>query len=231
MIEAIIHCLSAVASFVVFCMIYVFCISKPLPHFLLSPSYRKHTPTDEGIGKYKFPEGRGVVYLPDVKYRDYLKKYAVFVYGSRKYIKCKLADDVASVRYEVAAYDRKNKLIKIFELLENVETIGETKSVQLPDNTAYASVVLRSVNEEKSFSTLRYTSISQISIFSILTFVMTVICGLLARAAILSISELFALRVNIGLGTSIISSSIIGALVVLFCLTIRKNKFLVKNND
>ena len=228
MTDAIMNCFSAVASFIAFCMLSVFAMAKPMPYFLLSPSYKKHTPTDVGIGKYKFPEGRGVVCEPDEEYKDYLKKYALFVYRNRKYIKCNLSDDVVSLRYEVAVYNSQDKLIQTLDLAENVETRGETKPIRLPNHTAYVSVVLKSVNEQERFSTLRYMSFAKLCAFSVLTLLMTVACGLLARTAILSISELLDLEWDIGFGVNLVLSTIIGAFVAFLYLVIHKNDFWVK---
>ncbi len=219
------NCISAVISFIAFGMIYVFAITKPMPYFLLSPSYKKPiTGHNKVIGKYKFPEGKGIVFEPCDEYKGYLEKYMLFVYKKRKYIKCRLSGDVVSLRYEVAVYNEKDKLIKVFELGENVIEKKETQSILLPDNTAYVSVVLRSVNEKENFSTLRSTSIVKICIFSVLTVAMTVACGLLTRTAILSVSALFDSQLYIGLGANLISSSIVGALVAFLCLVIHKKQ-------
>ncbi len=225
MTDAIINCFSAVASLIAFCTIYVFVMTKTLPYFLLSPSYKKHLlPTDTGIGKYKFPEGRGVVYEPDTKYRKYLKKYLLFAYGDRKYIKCKLSEDVVSIKYEVAVYNNEDKLIKILDLAENIEIKGETKSVQLPSNASYVFLVLKTINKKEYFSTLQYTSWVKICTFSVLTIAMTVACGLLIRTAILSIAALLDFNWYISLGVNIAESSMIGILVVLLFLAIRKEQ-------
>ncbi len=224
MTEIIMNSFSAVVSFIAFCVIYVFAVSGPMSHLLLSPTYKKHTPTDKGIGKYQFPNGKGVTFEPDEKYRKYLKKYVLFVYGDQKYIKCKLSGDVLSLRYEVAAYDYKSRLIKVLELAENVAAGSQTQTVRVPDDTAYVSVILRSVNERERFSTLRRTSFVKICVFSFLTVAMTVACGLLARTAILSISELLDFRWDISLGANLILSTIIGAHVVFLYLVINRKQ-------
>ena len=174
MADAIINCLFAVVSLIAFYVLYIFAIAEFMPRFLLSPSYQKHVPTDKGVGKYKFPEGRGVVCVPDEKYKSYLKEYALFLYKNKKYIKCRLSDETVSIRYEVAVYNYKNRLIRVIDLAENIEVKGESKTVRLPDNTAYVSVILKAVNEQKRFSTLRHTSFAKICTFSVLTVAMTV---------------------------------------------------------
>ncbi len=231
MTDTIISCLSAVASLIVFCAIYMFVMTKPLPYFLLSPSYKKHLHTDTGIGKYKFPEGRGVVYKPDTKYRKYLKKYLLYVYGDHKYIKCQLSENVVSIRYEVAVYNSADKLIKILDLAENIEIKGETRSIKLPSNAAYVCLVLKTINEKEYFSTLQYMSLAKICAFSVLTIAMTVACGLLMRTALLSIATLLDFNWHINLGVNIAESSIIGVLMILLYLTIRKKQIFGEKND
>ena len=224
MTTAILNAFSCVVALIACAVIYVFVVAKQLPFFLLTPSYKKHTPVDRGIHKYKFPEGRGVVCQPDEKYKDYLKKYIIFVYKNRKYIKCKLSDEVVSIRYQVAVYNNTNKLIKILDLAENINVKGETDTVRLPDEAAYASVVLKTVNEKESFPSLRKVSFVKLSVFAVLTIALTIACGLLARTTVLSIFTLLNLEWHIGLGINLAISSIVGALTVLLFLIIRKKE-------
>ncbi len=224
MTDAIINCFSAIASLIAFCAIYVFVLTKPLPYFLLSPNYKTHLPTDTGIGKYKFPEGRGIVYEPNTKYRKYIKKYSLFAYEDNKYIKCQLSEDVVSIRYEVVVYNSADKPVKILDLSENIEIKGETRAVQLPNDAARVCLVLKAVNEKEHFSTLQYTSWVKICAFTVLTIAMTVACGLLIRTAILSVATLLDLSWYIGVGVNIAGSLIIGALVVLLFLAVRKKQ-------
>ena len=225
-LDIIMYCISAVIILIVGAGLYVFVISKLLPHFLLVPSYKKHETADRGIAKYNFPNGRSVVYEPEIKYRRFLKKYVLFAYNDKKYIKCKLANDVDSIRYEVAVYNNKNKLVKVIEAAENISKKGETKNVELPADASYASVVLKRVNEEESFDTLRRMSSLNIGIFAAITSALTVAYGLFVRGLILKLAELAELSISVGLSFNVVSSLVVGFSVALLCVLISKKRIL-----
>lgn len=224
MIDTILNCIASLISLIVFFLIYVFAIAKPLPYFLLSPSYKKHIGSDREVRKYKFPNGRGIVYEPSDDYKSYLEQYILFIYNDQKYIKCKLSGNVTSLRYEIAVYNEKNKLIKVLELAENIIEEKETQIVCLPANTAYVSVVLKSVNEKETFFTLRRTSIVKVCAFSIITITLTMTLGIFTRLAITNVFALLNNPISIALGTNLISSFIVGTLVAYLCLVIYKKQ-------
>lgn len=231
MTSAIMNCFSAVTALIAFCVIYVFTLAKPLPYFLLSANYRNHTPKDREIKKYRFPEGRGVVCSPDEKYVKYFKKYVIFSYKKQKYIKCKLSEDVVSIRYDVLVYDGKNDLIKTLELAQNLTIKGETDAIRLPDDAACVSVILKAVNETEIFSSTKRISFTKICIFTAITVMLTVACGLLTRTAVLNIATLLNLQWQIELWINLITSIMVGALISLWFLSTTKNNSQVKNND
>jgi len=226
--DTIMNCFSAVVSLIAFSVLYVFVMAWVAPYFLLTPSYKRPLSKDTGIQKYKFPEGRGIVCKPNAIYRKYLKKYVVFLYQNHKYLKCKLSEDVVSIRYEVAVYNNDNKLIKILDLEQNLETKGETDSVLLPDNTAYVNVILKAINEKESFFSLKKTSFIKLAIFSSLAIALTIAYGLLARTAVLSLSDLLNLQWDIKVGMNLIISSVVGVLIALCYMAIHKKQIFGK---
>ena len=231
MIGEIMNCISSAILLIVFCLTYVFLITKPLSYFLLSPSYKKHTATDKEIGKYKFPDGRGIVYEPNDEYKAYLEKYVLFTYKNQKYIKCKLSSNVTSLKYEIAVFNPKGRLIRVLELAESIAQKGSTQTVALPDDTAYARVSLRSVNDREAFPTLRRTSSAKICTFSIIAIAMTIALGIVARMTVTSVFELLNKQVSIDLGANLVLSFVIGALVSFLCLMIHKKQIFGENND
>ena len=98
MTGAIINCISAAISLLAFSAIYIFTTTKVMPHFLLSPNYKRHVPSDKMLKKYKFPSGKGIVCEPDERFKEYLESYVIFTYENRKYLKCKFASEVLSAR-------------------------------------------------------------------------------------------------------------------------------------
>lgn len=136
-----------VAAFVGISM-YIFLVSSVLPDWLLKPLYDYSKDGDRGIRRYTFEGGRAIVYEPSAPYRKYLKQYILSVNGNERYIKCKFASQVTSVRYEVIAFDSNDRFLDsvrieehIFEDKDNIST-----AAMLPMQTAYVKVMLRSVN-------------------------------------------------------------------------------------
>ena len=208
--------------------IYVFAVSRFLPHFLFVPRYKSTKITDRGLKKYVFPDGRGVLYEPDIKYRGFIKKYLLFEYKGNKYIKCHLSDRVDSLRYEVALYNNKHRLIKVMEVSENIFKSGETKNTLLPKNTSYASVVINKVNESLSFDTLKSISILRIAVFSVITAAMTVVYGALTRGLIMFVNGFFGGDLAIGIGVNIASSLIVSVMVIALSINICKKRIFGK---
>lgn len=101
---------------------------------------------DRGIKRYSLPNGRAIVYAPDMKNKKYIKQYLVFCENEEKYIRCKLAGPFLAIRYEVSAFDAEDKLITTVEV-EN-RTVGRlyTHDVMLPAETAYVSLRVCEVN-------------------------------------------------------------------------------------
>lgn len=211
-----------------FASIYVFAVSKLLPSFLFAASYKKHGITDRGLKKYTFPNGRGILYEPDIKYRDFLKRYIIFEYNGKKYIKCKLSEKVVSLRYEVAVYNNKDRLIKVIELSENVPNKCETKNVELPKDTSYVSVILKRVNEAYRFDTLRCFSAKRVAIFSAITAAMTVIYGIMIRKLILYVDALLNSDLTISLASNVISSLVVSVIVIILCINICRKRIFGK---
>ena len=212
----------------VFASIYVFLVARLLPHFLFTSERKKIPLSDRGLKKYVFPDGRGVVYEPAVKYRGFLKKYLLFEYKGKKYIKCHLSDDVDSLRYEAALYDNQDRLIKVIEIAENITKRCETKSTPIPKEASYACVVLKKVNETEVFDSLKRFSIKKIAIFAAITTAMTVIYGALIRKLLLFIIAYSGGDVSISARFNVVSSIIVGVILVLLCIVIYKKRIFGK---
>ena len=136
-----------VAAFVGISM-YVFLVSSVLPDLLLKPLYNDSKEGDRGIRRYTFEGGRAIVYEPSAPYRKYLKQYILSVNGNERYIKCKFAEQVNAVRYEVIAFDKNDCLLDTVRIEEHIFEDKEniSNAAMLPMQTAYVKVLLRSVN-------------------------------------------------------------------------------------
>lgn len=175
---------------------------------------------DRGIKKYVFEGGRSVVFEPELKIRKYIKQYALSCLDDDKYIKCRIGDKVKYISFDVLAYDNRDSLIDIIEISERVATAGYTRSVLLPVQTSYVSVILRYADKNYSDSSrvIGYDKKGLLT-YAVLTFVTTVIQSVLMLGLADKIWDCFFKPQTFVDGASIvIRSVVIGALASVLIL-------------
>ena len=173
--------------------VYVFLISRVLPDLLLKPLYDDSRDGDRGLRRYTFEGGRAILYEPSAPYRKYLKQYILSANGNEKYIKCKFADRVNAVRYEVIAFDSNDRMIDTVCIEEHIlkEKENISGAAMLPRQTAYVRVLLYSVNGViTDHEKLLYVPASRRWGFACIVTVGLVGITLLARALIVMLCNL-----------------------------------------
>ena len=143
--------LSAVTVMVAI-VVYVYLVSSVYPWLCMHAVWiknRKGYPRgDRGVRRVRFPEGRGVVYEPHPALRRYVPHYALYTRNDQKYIRLSLHPQTAYIRYDVAVFNSRGRLLEVLEVSERISEEGVSRSVRLPDRTAYACVVPRQVDGE-----------------------------------------------------------------------------------
>ena len=129
-------------------VLYVYLFYSIVPRFIMKLSCKKENTRDRGIKKFKYPNGRAVLYEPEFAVRDFITNYVLYTEDGYKYIKCKVASHVNALKYDVYAFDNKDDLIDIVNVLEIVANNEFTDSVLLPPETSYVRLVLRRANDE-----------------------------------------------------------------------------------
>jgi hypothetical protein len=79
--------------------------------------------------------------------RKYVRRYILCQEKGYKTLKCHAASAVTYLEYDVVLFNRYDKITGVLHVKENL-TSTYTRSVQLPNDTAYISLVLRRVNKE-----------------------------------------------------------------------------------
>lgn len=129
--------------------VYVYLVASVYPWLTLRVTWRRRRPLrDRGVRRVCFPEGRGVIYYPDLRVRAYVPKYALFSLKGRKYVRLMVDPRVNFIRYDVVTFDRRGRLLDVLEVSERLVSTGSTRAVRLPTATAYASVIPRQVDGE-----------------------------------------------------------------------------------
>jgi hypothetical protein len=141
--------------------VYLYLVSSVYPMFTLRLEWRAPTkerfslrrlwsnrnasppPGDRGERKLVFPGGRAMIYLPAPKYRRYIQRYALVKRDGCTYIRCRIHEKIAHIRYDVVTFDVKGRFLDVLHVSERITETGCTAAVRLPRNTAYACVTLR----------------------------------------------------------------------------------------
>ena len=171
-------------------MLYVFLVTSVLPRIFLSPLNSKGETADRGVKKYRFPEGRAVLYEPELKYRRYINKYLLYEYDGIKYVKFKLGETVRTVECEIAVYDNGGRLVKAMTVFLNTNKTRESHAVELPCEASYVRVVVRGANGmEVSSEAVAQFSFVRWAVFAGITTALTVIVGYFLRILLVFLGE------------------------------------------
>lgn len=146
----IISYIAKILMLIVSMVLYVYLFSAIIPRFIMKLSCKKENTRDRGIKKFKYPNGRCVLYEPEFSVRDYISNYALYTENGYKYVKCKISPGISALKYDVYAFDNQNELIDIITVLEVVGDGEFTESVLLPPETSYVRLVLRKADDYSS---------------------------------------------------------------------------------
>lgn len=150
--EEIIICVAKAVVFFISIVLYLKLFSSMIPGFIMRLRCKKENTRDRGIKKLVYQNGRCVVYEPELNFRKYVSKYALFTEDGYKYMQCKLASSVHYIRFDVYAFDNTNKLIDVINVNEYVDMSEKyTSKIALPPETSYTRLVLRKVDNQYAF--------------------------------------------------------------------------------
>ena len=140
-------CISAGATALVAGVAYLYLLISLYPRLTLRWVWKEGVLLgDRGLRRVVFPEGRAVVYEPAPKIRRFVPRYALIRRQEGTFIRCKIHERIAYLRYDVAAFDAKGTLLDVLRVSERVTVCGSTREVRLPRRTAYATLILRRVD-------------------------------------------------------------------------------------
>lgn len=216
-------------------VLYVYLISKALPDICVRWQNPKKKLGDRGLRKYKFPEGRGVVYEPEVRIRRFIKQYALIYYNGNKYLKCFINKKIRFMKYDIMVYGPASELLDIISVTERITDESFSKAVALPKDTSYVNVVLRVAdNMYKSGETaVRYSKGSLAVLCSLVAFVSVVeayVIRIIATKLVSQLTSGWAVYVNNG--RFLIHSVVLGVVcAVVFLLSYLRRTVKVVNNE
>ena len=127
-------------------VLYVLAVGEWLPSLLIVKRHTAGDLRDRGLKKYVFPEGRGVVYQPSMRSRKYMKKYMLFCFEGKRYIRCMFNSEVKSAYFELLIYDNQNNIIKSVDIYAPIGNTPYTEAILIPEQTSHACVTVLQVN-------------------------------------------------------------------------------------
>ena len=217
--------------------LYMYLVPSVFPQLTLKPVWKgtrrgKVQLEERGVRKLVFPEGRAIIYEPSPKIRRFIRRYALIKQDGCVYIKCRLHDRVAFIHYDVAAFDRRGRLLDVLSVNERILEQGHTRTVRLPRDTSFVSLTLRKVDKmylDRSSVTLKLspTGVWKCVALTVLT---AMALGFVANRTINAMLAPLPLRVGIsGLSNTLLFAAIFGALNALW-IAYRYRKRVVKVN-
>ena len=209
-------------------LIYALLIIWALPRLILKSNYPITHSNDRGIKKYKFSDSEyAIVYEPSVAARKYVTQYILAKKDGKKTFKGKIASNITYIDFDLALFNAQEECFMVINSMNLVETDGFTKEITLPQETAYASVLINQVDTKE----MRKTASARVSIprlcwfgvFALLLSVGMSVCAMLSFSNIFGglFRETFAEKMLSSgwvfiLPTLICAASIIGGCYMLF---------------
>ncbi len=218
--------------------VYMYLVASLYPYLTLRTVWKTHSPyrilgnwitgdreiqesptgdtamADRGLRKLVFPDGRAILYEPALRMRRYIRCYALIKQDGCTFIKCRIHPRIACIRYDVATFDRKGRLLDVLNVSERVTEYGYTQTVRLPRATAYACVTLRRVDRmyEGRESTVGYSRVG-IGMYMALSVITAAMMGNILHGCLAEIMETLPVRGDISSpGLTLVAAAVLGGL-------------------
>lgn len=215
--DILLSVLPGILTVVMAMLVYVYLVSSVYPWLCMHAVWIRGKDVssrgDRGVRRVRFPEGRGVVYEPHPSVQRYVPKYALYTRNGQKYIRLSVHPKASYIRYDVAVFNVRGRMLEVLEVSERITSVGVSRSVRLPDKTAYTCVIPRRVDAEYRGGdiTVGYSLIGVI-IMAALTVATTVAIGCLFHSEITYMMTQLAEIESVSLLRTILVSALLGTL-------------------
>ncbi len=117
-----------------------------LPRWFFNVGFNVRAPIGRGVRIVREPHGRSIVYDADVGIRKYIPQYILSERGGKKQLVCRAAQGLSFLDFDIVLFDNFNKVTGVLHVKELLNGSGYTDPVDLPDDTAYASLYLNAAD-------------------------------------------------------------------------------------
>ncbi len=127
-------------------VVFLFSAGYAVPKAFFKPGYHIPASFDRGLKNYAEPDGRSIVYEPEPAFRKYVSQYILSERGGQKVLLAKPDEMLSHIDYDVALFNRRNRVFKVLNIREEIVRPGYTQITELPPETAYASLTVNSAD-------------------------------------------------------------------------------------
>jgi hypothetical protein len=208
-------------------VVYVCLNAIILPKIFLLASYDVTDSADRGIKTVDEIDGRSIIYEPSLSVRNYINQYILSERNGKKFVVCKYVSSVKYIEYSVVLFNQFGEVFSVMEIKEIVDDNHISKSVELPKETVYATLLVNVVNNKKmKTSAVKKISTKRIfaySFFSTITVIACVLCAKLCIAKLFGglFDEVFLVSLSSIFVTAVICVALIALNAVLASLIIK----------
>ena len=131
-------------------ILYAILIVWVMPTLILKSKYPLTAPTDRGLKKYKLnDDDYAIVYEPSLDARKYITQYILAKKDGKKTFKCRISPDITYIDFDIVLFDAHGTCFHAINSMDIVSTDGFADEIDLPSQTAYASIIVNQVNNKK----------------------------------------------------------------------------------
>ena len=127
-------------------IVFVVLHAVVLPRWFLNVGFSVRAPIGRGVRVIRETNGRSIVYDADVSIRKYIPQYILSERGGKKQLVCRAAYGLSYLDFDIVLFDNFNKVTGVLHVKELLSGSGYTGAVDLPDDTAYASIYLNAAD-------------------------------------------------------------------------------------
>lgn len=228
-----------IAISVVVLIFFGYLVAGVLPRTFLTLRYNVKQSNDRCIKSVLEVNGKSLVFVPELKWRKFVKQYVISERKDKKQLMLKVDENLSYLVYDVAVFNSRDEVEMVLKVNDFVDCKGYGKIIDLPSETSYVSIqVLKADNQ--SFSDNLTAKMPKGSVFKFLLVNAFVVIMETVWIKI-CVSNIFGgiFKESFIIGDSWLSTTLplvgivilLNSIITIIALAVRSKKFTVKVKD
>lgn len=126
--------------------LFIFLVGFLLPRRFFKVTYSVNATRDFGLKKKHADDLDCVVYQPAKDIRQYVSQYILVKRDGKLVFKCKADEQITRLDYDIVCFGVDHKAIHSVNIVDDIAEAGYSSEVELPQDTAYVTLLVNSVN-------------------------------------------------------------------------------------